>query len=212
MYKPTFCRMCENELNHFDDARNRNYLYCDVCHSIQLNVKDFISSDQEFARYKTHHNDVNDIRYQNFVMPLVNKITSLAEKNSIGLDFGAGSGPVITKLLNDLGYQLDLYDPYFHPHLEIFSKTYDYIVSCEVIEHFNYPKKDFDILYSLLKSGGHLILKTNLYNKTIDFQKWWYKNDETHVIFYTKETFEYIKDKYNFQTLEITDDYIYLKK
>jgi hypothetical protein len=43
---------------------------------------------------------------------------------------------------------------------------------------------------------------TEIYNHNIDFEKWWYKNDFTHVFFYQKATFEFIKEKYGFLEVE----------
>jgi hypothetical protein len=44
-----------------------------------------------------------------------------------------------------------------------------------------------------------------LYNENIDFDKWYYKNDDTHVIFYQKNTFEWIKEKLNFSKVSCSD-------
>ena len=35
---------------------------------------------------------------------------------------------------------------------------------------------------------------TDVFNQSINFENWYYKNDETHVIFYTKNTFDWIKN------------------
>ncbi len=49
---------------------------------------------------------------------------------------------------------------------------------------------------------------TDLYNEAIDFDSWYYKNDPTHVFFYTKETFEWIREKYNFLNVTIAHRFI----
>jgi hypothetical protein len=39
---------------------------------------------------------------------------------------------------------------------------------------------------------------TDLYDETIDFEKWYYKDDTTHVIFYPKKPFEWLANQLNF--------------
>ena len=51
-------------------------------------------------------------------------------------------------------YLIDLYDPFFFPNKEIFSKTYDFITCTETAEHFFNPKKEFDLINTLLKKDG----------------------------------------------------------
>jgi citrate lyase synthetase len=58
------------------------------------------------------------------------------------------------------------------------------------------------LLRGLLHKGAKLYLMTDIYDER-DFATWYYKNDPTHVFFYTKESFEWIQKAYNFQTLFI---------
>ena len=66
---------------------------------------------------------------------------------------------------------------------------------------------------SLLKEDGVLYLMTGIYNDNIDFSKWWYKNDLTHVFIFTRETFFLDKDKFFFlfDDLEIKENLIRFK-
>ena len=91
-------------------------------------------------------------------------------------------------------------------------QKYDYIACCEVIEHFYNPKKEFELLKKLLKEDGILYLMTGIYNSTIDFSKWWYKNDSTHVFIFQEKTFEYIKNKFDFKDLKIEKNFIKLSQ
>jgi SAM-dependent methyltransferase len=95
------------------------------------------------------------------------------------------------------------YDPFFHKYPELLNEKYDYIASCEVVEHFHYPDKEFELLKKLLLPNGMLFCMTDIYNPTIDFANWYYKNDPTHVFIYQKETFEWIKTTFNFSDLTI---------
>ena len=58
----------------------------------------FISAEAEKARYLTHNNDVEDERYQQFVSPITSAVMKQVQPlRTFGLDYGAGTGPVIAK-------------------------------------------------------------------------------------------------------------------
>ena len=46
---------------------------------------------------------------------------------------------------------------------------------------------------------------TDLYKETMNFEKWYYKNDETHVFFYHTNTFEWIKKELDFKKVTVFD-------
>ena len=161
--------------------------------------------EEERKRYEQHKNDVTNVKYQNFVLPIINAVKNNFSTNSLGLDFGAGTGPVISKILGDNGYKLRQFDPFFCNDTDALQLKYDYIVCCEVIEHFHSPSKEFELLKNLLKPKGHLYCMTHLYTKEIDFNNWYYKNDITHVFIYQRETLVKIKDRYKFSSLTIED-------
>ncbi|MEX0610264.1 MAG: class I SAM-dependent methyltransferase [Balneolaceae bacterium] len=167
-----------------------------------MDTADYPSPDEEITRYESHNNDIEDPRYQKFVSPLVDRITALFGKDSLGLDFGSGTGPVITKMLHEKGYSINNFDPFFDNNPEVLNIKYDYIVSCEVIEHFHQPYKEFSRLREMLKPQGALLLKTDMYTEDVDFHSWYYKSDETHVIFYHPKSLEWIKSALNFSKLE----------
>ncbi|MDY8133982.1 class I SAM-dependent methyltransferase [Aquimarina sp. 2201CG5-10] len=172
----------------------------------------FLTPKAEEARYQLHNNNVEDPGYQKFVSPIVQTIFNDFDCNHQGLDFGSGTAPVITSLLHKQKYNVTTYDPFFNPDQKALEKTYDYIICCEVMEHFYNPAKEFELLYSLLKKDGVLYCKTNLFNESIDFKTWWYKNDDTHVFFYTRETLEWICNKYGFKNLNNAKNLIVFKK
>lgn len=205
------CILCGGETSFFRQWRGKSYFQCSYCKSIMLHSEDYVSLEEEKERYQEHNNDVNDKRYQNFVSPIVNKVLEERSKDDKGLDFGSGTGPVITKMLRDKGYNIKVYDPFFANYKKRLEKTYDYIVCCEVMEHFHQPKEEFKKLKGLLKPKGSLHLMTEIYDQAIDFDSWNYKNDQTHVFFYHKKALEYIKQQYSFGSMEIIDDMVVYK-
>lgn len=200
------CSLCESKTEFFKIWREKEYYRCTNCKSIMLEAKYYINDKEEKERYEKHNNDVEDKGYQEFVWPIVEEVINKYEKDHKGLDFGSGPGPVISKLLRDREYNINLYDPFFANYPERLEDKYDYIVCCEVIEHFHKPMEEFKLLKSLLKPGGSLYIKTKIYSDDIDFDGWSYKNDNTHVFFYHKGALEWIKTNFEFSYVEIGKD------
>lgn len=173
-----------------------------------MDPSDYITSEKEKERYEEHNNDVYDKGYQNFVTPIVENVLKDYSKSDIGLDFGSGTGPVITKLLRDKEYNIKVYDPFFADNKDRLEEKYDYIICCEVAEHFHNPNMEFKKLKAMLKTNGSLYIMTSIYNEDIEFKTWKYKNDATHVFFYHKKALEYIKVKYGFSEIVIDEDMI----
>lgn len=196
------CCICDSETRLFYQDRS-NFYKCPTCTTILRHPSSFLNSADEKARYEEHNNDVHDKNYQQFVSPIVCSVLSDFTADDKGLDFGSGTGPVITKLLRDSKYSIQTYDPFFDNNKDVLNQQYNYIACCEVIEHFHNPIKEFTLLKSLLKQKGKLYCMTDLYTDDLNFDKWYYKNDPTHVVFYTKSGLEFIKNNIGFSKLEI---------
>ncbi len=209
------CPLCLSTANFFwQSDKKENYYACKTCEGIFLSPQNRLSKAKEFERYQLHENDVNDPDYQNFVNPIIQAVQKDFSTNTIGLDFGCGSGPVAAKMLRDKNYQVNLYDPFFYKKPESLKKQYDFIVCCEVMEHFYHPKTEFEKLYSLLKPKGKLYCKTSLMSEEIvnNFGEWFYKDDPTHVFLYTPKTLEIIQKNYRFSSFQIAKDFIVFQK
>ena len=179
------------------------YYKCKACHGIYVDKNYLPDNASEKQRYELHDDDTNASGYRKFVSPITSSITKDFKVGDEGLDFGAGTSAIISVVLNEHNYKISNYDPFFHVFPELLEKKYDYISSCEVIEHFYNPYKEFSLLKSMLKDGSKLYLMTEVYDEGIDFASWYYKNDPTHVFFYSKETFEWIKQKFEFSSMKI---------
>ncbi|MCP9290501.1 class I SAM-dependent methyltransferase [Gracilimonas sediminicola] len=204
------CTLCSSETKPFYHYENedRQYHRCTNCRAVLMDTDDYPTPEEEIFRYESHDNDVEDPRYQEFVSPLVEKIMERFPPDSLGLDFGSGTGPVITKMLTDQGYSINTFDPFFDNNPDVLELDYDYIVSCEVMEHFHHPHKEFTKLRSMLNPGGALFLKTDIYTDDIDFHSWYYKSDETHVIFYHPDTLNWMKSEFGFSRLDLDGRHI----
>lgn len=207
--KTEYCPLCHSQgIPFYKDS----FFECSECKAIFLSKEFFPNPIEEKARYEEHINDVNDLNYQKFVSPITDKVCEDYTTESVGLDFGSGTGAVISKVLTDRGYPIYQYDPFFNNIPELLEKKYDYLVCCEVIEHFHDPEKEFHLLKNLLKSGGHLYCMTSIYNEDINFHGWNYKNDQTHVFIFQKETLEWIKVHYGFSSMTIDNRLVVFQK
>lgn len=203
------CTLCGSALIN---KKDEYYYDCDICKAFVKDEKYYLTADEEKARYETHNNDVNDIGYQDFTSPITNYVIEKCLTVHKGLDFGSGTGPVISSILMKKGYDIVLYDPFFAPGKKILNNSFDYIVSCEVFEHFHNPKMEIDKLTTLLKTNGILLIMTMLYDDQIDFNTWNYRNDDTHVFIYRKETIEYIANEKKLEIDILTNRFIVLRK
>lgn len=197
------CPLCQHQATLFYDFKQRFYFQCGFCQAIIKDPDAWPDRDEERSRYLEHLNTVDDPRFQGFVSPLTNRVQQYFTPQHKGLDFGAGHAPVITHMLNQQGFDIAAYDPLFHDEAELLQQQYDYICSCEVIEHFHQPATSFALLSRLLKGAGKLLCMTELYHEGIDFHRWNYKNDPTHVFIYHRNTISYISEKYKFSGFSV---------
>ena len=190
--QPVRCPLCDTPADAYASYNQYDYYSCPECHGVCMNPSQRLSPDRELAEYLTHQNDIHDPRFQQYVRPLVDLIIQEQLPQNVGLDFGAGFAPVITHMLEDHGYTLNLYDPFFHPDTTTLQHTYDYIVTCEVIEHLYHPRETFLQLCNLLNRGGTLYCRTSIFTEDIDFNRWHYRKEATHVFFYRSQTIHWI--------------------
>lgn len=208
-YPIEYCPLC----HHPGVPFYKNSFYeCVNCGGIFRPEKHLPHPDKEKKRYEQHNNDVDDPDYRSFVKPLVTAVMQSYPPSADGLDYGAGTGPVISQMLEEAGYQTEKYDPFFLNKPGLLQRHYDYIVCCEVMEHFHNPDDEFTMLKQLLKPGGKLICKTDIYHEGIDFERWAYKNDLTHVFIYRKKTIWWIAENMHFSGVEIENRLIQFHK
>ena len=199
------CPLCNisGAIFFVDHATSRGYVHCRECDIRFLRPSDRLSLAEEQAHYNHHNNNVDDARYQSFVSPVCDEVKKRISLGGEGLDFGSGSGPVVAKILRGIGYPVELYDPIFLPDRRALERSYDFVVTTEVAEHFFEPMVEFRRLFGLLKLGGSLIVMTLLVSDDTGFENWHYRVDPTHVVFYSDRTFKWILNEIGFSRLEI---------
>ncbi|MDW7761251.1 MAG: class I SAM-dependent methyltransferase [Acidobacteriota bacterium] len=203
------CPLCKHPGKLF--FRN-DFFACDGCSGLYRNKTFYPTPEEERKRYEEHNNDVHDENFRKFVSPVTRHVLAHFRPDHRGLDFGSGTGPVVSEVLKGKGYDIRQYDPFFADDPALLRENYDYIVCCEVMEHFHDPDAEFRMLHRLLKSTGHLICMTHLYGERIEFKRWYYKEDKTHVFIYHRDTIRHIAGNYAFKDYSIDDRLIVFQK
>ena len=209
--KSVDCPLCNGTSKHYHTKGQREFLQCSLCLSVFTHPDCFLTPEEEKAHYLCHNNDPEDVRYQNFLSPVTNLILDDFEKTAKGLDFGAGTGSPIVKVLTDNGYDISQYDLFFFNDPEKLNRQYDYIACTEVAEHFKEPHKEFTKLRDMLLPGGKLYIMTDMFDENRDFATWFYKTDPTHVFLYHPKAFEWIASAFDFKNVHINGRVITLQ-
>ncbi len=194
------CPLCgDGSTLIFYNERLRHYHRCSQCLLTFMDAAFLPDIKAEKARYLEHNNDPQEESYRQFLSKLTEPLILNLRSGARGLDFGCGYKPSISVLMAESGYEMANYDPIFHPDKSVLEESYDYITCCETAEHFHAPAKEFDMLNSMLVSGGTLALRTEILDADEKFAGWWYRRDITHVSFYKLDTMIWLADHYGWQ-------------
>ena len=189
----TSCILCGHEETHdFCVVSHRRYFHCGHCDLVFLNPDQRPSPEQEHAEYEQHNNDPEDLRYRRHLSKLTRPLVQDLPRHASGLDFGCGPGPTVSVMLEEQGFLVKNYDPYFVPDEAPLNCTYDFIACTEVAEHFFDPSTTFKLLASLLKPGGRLGLMTQFRPQDLAFADWYYIKERSHVTFYSEGSFSWL--------------------
>jgi hypothetical protein len=187
------CPLCTaQESALFYQGKKRPYLQCLECQLIFVPPTCYLSSSAEKEQYQLHENNPDDCRYREFLSRTYSPLCLRLSPGSSGLDFGSGPGPTLSVMFEEAGHKMAIYDPFFSPDTAVLNKPYQFITATEVVEHLHSPGKVFSQLNSLLLPSGWLGVMTRLAPKKHEFASWYYKNDPTHVCFYSRHTLRFI--------------------
>ncbi len=174
----------------------REFYRCECCSLIYVPPVYHLSPAEEKAEYDKHQNSPDDAGYRKFLSRIYNPVHERVKPGSKGLDFGSGPGPTLSLMFDEAGHSVTIYDPFYAPDRKSLNQEYDFITASEVLEHCHNPSGDLDLLWSLLKPGGWLGIMTGLALDRTAFTTWRYKDDLTHVCFFSRQTMEWIAEKY----------------
>lgn len=205
------CGYSEDDFIFLSD-NHRDYYRCSNCNLIYIPPSSHLSSEEEYAEYNKHRNSPEDEVYRNFLSRLFNPLSSRLSSGNFGLDFGSGPGPTLSVMFEEAGHIMDIYDPIYAPDKNVLKKQYDFVTASEVVEHLHNPAFELDLLWSILKPGGWFGIMTKLALDKEAFSKWHYINDPTHVCFFSKETMEWLAEKWKAEILFFGNDVILFQK
>lgn len=167
--------------------------------------------EQELAEYRLHQNSLDDEGYLNYLNRLVEYITPHIKPHDRILDYGSGPCPALAHLFENKGFKVDCYDPFFGPQ-DIPHKSYNIITATESIEHFHKPAVEWQHWMELLEPEGWLAIMTKRVLSADKFANWHYKNDPTHVSFFSVVTFTWLARKYQLNVIFPDRDIVLMQK
>ena len=198
----TQCRLCGAAASAFMRVDDKDYFACKICGLRFIGAEYLPTNADEKAHYDQHENNLDDPKYRQFLSqlaaPLLSRLLPRDNPPSI-LDFGAGPGPLLAKMLKEAGCNVQVYDPFYAPDPSPLDEHYDAVCATEVVEHFHNPNLMFARMDQMVRQGGYLAIMTKLQDDDATFAQWHYRRDPTHVAFYRAETFAWIAAHYGYQ-------------
>jgi SAM-dependent methyltransferase len=207
------CPLCfQSQTLPYHQDRSRSYCQCRVCRLVFVPPEQHLSPAQEKARYDLHQNEITDPGYRTFLSRILHPVLSLVPPPASGLDVGSGPGPALAAMCREAGYAMDIYDPFYAPDPKVWEQSYDLITCTETVEHFRRPGRTLPRIWSLLRPGGWLAVMTKLAASPAAFAGWHYIRDETHVSFFSLDTFQWIAGRLSAELRLYSRDIVLLHK
>ncbi len=207
------CPLCQTpKTSPFWEDKKRVYRRCETCLLVFVPAAYHLCPVAEKAEYDRHCNHPADLGYRRFLSRLSAPLCEKLPAGARGLDFGSGPGPTLAPMLTEAGFPTTLYDPFYAPDPAVLGKRYDFVTCSEVVEHFRQPDQEFSRLWQLLADVGWLGIMTKLVIDRQAFARWHYKNDPTHIIFFSRQTFLFLADHLGARIEFVEPDVVLLQK
>jgi hypothetical protein len=179
------CKLCRSsKVISLGSNGTRTFLFCPVCELIFIPSDEWLSPEDEKARYANHENGADNPDYVRYLTNISHEIDRIPITHPRILDFGSGPEYVLTRVLLKRGIDCEPYDPVYglgHEHL---SSRFDIVMICETLEHVRDIQKELTLLQHICKPEGYVFIHTELYHRKEDFIHWWYAQDPTHINFF----------------------------
>jgi hypothetical protein len=211
--EPPRCPLCRSggALDYCSDG-HRDFLQCPACSLVFVDPHQRLDAQAERAEYDKHQNAPTDAGYRRFLGRLFEPLRERLPPAQQGLDFGCGPGPTLSVMLREAGHECAEYDPFYAPDHQVFTRDFDFITATEVVEHLHFPGEELNRLWGLLRPGGMMGLMTKRVIDREAFGAWHYKNDPTHVCFFSRETFEWVANHLGAHLEILGQDVVFLSK
>jgi len=191
------CPLCASSaVAFYHSDERRDYIRCANCGLVFVPKPFHLAAQDEKANYDLHENNPEDQGYRMFLARLFDVLEPKLAPASSGLDFGCGPGPTLSLMFAERGHRMALYDIFYAPDRAVLEKRYAFITATEVVEHLSSPGEVLDELWRLLEPKGWLGIMTKLVRDREAFASWHYKNDPTHICFFSRQTFAQLGTKW----------------
>jgi hypothetical protein len=191
------CPLCANgAAEPFYRDRKREFFQCLECDLVFVPPEFHLTPEAEKARYDFHRQSLTDSGYRDFLNRLFRPLQKKLSPSAHGLDFGCGQEPTLSVLFEEAGFSCANYDLHFANDPAVLEKQYDFLTCSETMEHFTHPREEFECLLTLVKPGGWIGIMTQLRDEAPPFSTWFYKDDATHVCFFSHRTFQWLEKQY----------------
>jgi len=206
------CPLCRSAAKAYHQGRRRAYYQCQHCRLVFVLPDAFLSVAEEKAVYDLHQNGPDDAGYRRFLSRMSRPLHRRLSTGSRGLDFGSGPGPTLSVLFEELGYPMAIYDPFYAPDRSVLAEEYDFVTATEVVEHLRSPRATLNQMWRCVKPSGYLGLMTKLVIDRAAFANWHYKNDDTHICFFSRDTFTWLAGEWGTAPLFVGKDVTLFQK
>ncbi len=187
------CPLCQSShITPYFKNKDSAYLICPNCDLVFAPKQYHLSESAEKNRYDSHQNNPSDKHYREFLSKVFIPVMDYIKPNDKGLDFGSGPGPTLSVMFEEKGYKMDLFDKFYANNPLIFNNKYDFITATEVFEHLKEPDIHLKKIRNIMSKTAVLAVMTKMRNDDIDFSSWYYKDDPTHICFFSKNTMRYL--------------------
>jgi len=187
------CPLCQgHDCPEFARSTRRTFYRCAACGLVSVPAEQVLPLEDEKKRYDLHQNSPDDAGYEAYLSRLFKPVLARISPGSRGLDFGCGPEPVLANLFRKAGHSMATYDLFYQADAAVLDTRYDFITATEVVEHLRDPAHELDRLWRCLKPAGILGIMTQWIVPQNAFHQWHYKNDWTHIRFYSPETFAWL--------------------
>jgi len=207
------CPLCRTDYvrSFFRDNR-RDYYRCGVCCLVFVPPWQFLSPEEEKKRYDLHRNSPDDPDYRRFLSRMFIPLQRWLAPGSAGLDFGSGPGPTLSGMFKEAGHSMAIFDHFYEHVPSVLEEHYDFITATEVVEHLHDPHQELERLWACLNEGGWLGIMTSHAVPQEAFPRWHYKNDPTHVCFFSPQTFAWLALQWNAELTFADIDVVFFRK
>jgi hypothetical protein len=207
------CPLCRAQgIGEFYADKRRNFLHCPACGLVFVPPSQFLSREDEKKRYDLHQNSPDDAGYRRFLGRLFIPLEQRLAPESNGLDFGSGPAPTLSRMFEEAGHPMATFDLFYDNVPAALNEQYDFITTTEVVEHLREPGKELDRLWACLKRGGWLGIMTKFSVDRAAFPRWYYKDDPTHIGFFSRSAFAWMAAEWNAELIIPDDDVVLLRK